>query len=833
MKQKGSRAALGMLLMCMVAVGAAWGAPQRFFFRYDDGKPGQSGGLIRVYEGEIDPVEGTVYVYATFEMGPANPIDYVNGLPEWWPEAAGVPAGGAERTAAEEDDDMDGFVMKEHHPPAPERDGRPQFLETVTLGHDADGEFTPVVRFGLADDGRAQEQAMVCPWVSDGYIDYFAGYARPNTPYDFKLRLDLVNKHMSAWVSGRGDDDWFLLAEDVALTTNAQQINSVQAELYPDAPVIESLMVRSKPWAPAERVQVHPLGKKERVVGPGRGFTFQSLRSTWRQPGKHVTIARVPGHHHGFPDVVQAGPNHLVCAWRDGSHTGGGGDLSVAHSYDSGQTWSERQPVYQGGLGGANCPRLQKLNDGSLLMCSAIGGYKKVALWRSTDEGHTWSDPLLLDPVAAGGKPKIWVPSHILELPDGSWLVQAGWVSEGEAGAECLQFYRSPDRGKTWHFVSELRVDPYNLSESSLMQLPDGRLLIYSREARSDFLPAIKAYSEDGGKTWDVHELAFPMSSRISAILLSDGRAMVTYRSQIGRAALRAWIGDPDDSTPCQPTGGHFNDRYTVGLKDSALHIDNDGMRGQFTKYNLRAPDTSESTVDVTVEVQVVANHGRAATLSVPFAGKLRLFPDHVEMAHDPTLRVEVTPGESHTYQIISRVGNMKLYVDGELALDTDKADSQLRRWGSPFSRILSPYDLSFGNEARGINATDEEVPRTMPDVYMRHITPEVTGYSIWRRVEAILDDPQTGRRAMSWSAEEDGFPDQYQLDHIIEVEASVSGHEQGYSGLIELDDGRVFVVHYTDDTAPVSRPNPYNMGVPWIRGTFLLPEDLPPVGAQ
>jgi len=817
-----------VFIVALLASGTVWGASPQLSLRYDEAAPADAAEAVRIYEAEVPPVAGTVYVYATIQMGPVNPINYVDGLPEWRPESTPAPAGADQGAGAEEDDGMGGFIMKEHHPPAPGREGRPQFLETVTLGHNTDGQFIPVVRFGLADDGRAQEQAMVCPWLSDGYIDYFGGYARPHTPYDFKLRLDLDNKRMSAWISGRGDDDWFLLAEDVALTTNAAQIDRAQVEMYPGGPPVEQLMVRSKPWAPAERVQLHPLAKEDCVVGRGRGFTFQSLRSTWRQPGKHVTIARVPGHHHGFPDVVRAGPNHLVCAWRDGSHTGGGGDMSVAHSYDLGQTWSERQPVYHGS---ANCPRIQKLNDGSLLMCSAVGGYKKVALWRSTDEGHTWSDPLLLDPVAAGGKPKIWVPSHILELPDGSWLVQAGWVSEGEAGAECLQFYRSPDRGKTWHFVSELRVDPYNLSESSLMQLPDGRLLIYSREARSDFLPAIKAYSEDGGKTWDVHELAFPMSSRISAILLSDGRAMVTYRSQIGRAALRAWIGDPDDSTPCQPTGGHFNDRYTVGLKDGALHIYNDGMRGQFTKYNLRAPDTSESTVDVTAEVQVVANHGRAATLSVPFAGKFRLFPDHVEMAHDPTLRVEVTPGESHTYQIISRVGNMKLYVDGELALDTDKADSQLRRWGSPFSRMLSPYDLSFGNEARGINATDAEVARTMPDVYMRHITPEVTGYSIWRRVEAILDDPQTGRRALSWSAEEDGFPDQYQLDHIIEVEASVSGHEQGYSGLIELDDGRIFVVHYTDDTAPVSRPNPHNMGVPWIRGTFLEPSDLPPVG--
>jgi len=109
------------------------------------------------------------------------------------------------------------------------------------------------------------------------------------------------------------------------------------------------------------------------------------------------------------------------------------------------------------------------------------------------------------------------------------------------------------------------------------------------------------------------------------------------------------------------------------------------------------------------------------------------------------------------------------------------------------------------------------------------NITPKVTGYSIWRRFEAILDDPATDKRTLAWSAAKDGFPDQYQLDHIIEVEASASGHERSYSGCVQLDDGRIFVVHYTDDTSAASTTNPHNFGVPWIRGTFLSPSDLPP----
>ena len=47
----------------------------------------------------------------------------------------------------------------------------------------------------------------------------------------------------------------------------------------------------------------------------------------------------------------------------------------------------------------------------------------------------------------------------------------------------------------------------------------------------------------------------------------------------------------------------------------------------------------------------------------------------------------------------------------------------------------------------------------------------------------------------------------------------------------MSLDDGRIFVVNYTDDTAPMVRWDPYDsgiLGIPWIRGTYLLRSDLP-----
>lgn len=808
--------------------------PSGLSFRYE--RSARDTKTIRQFEGKVDSVEGVVHVCATIQMGPANPIRYVDGLPEWQPAGDVVEINKSQVPTFTRETVPGGFEIQEHEPLP---DGHPQLLEVIALGTRRDGKFTPAVRFGLGNDGRGEKMAHVNCWISDGRIDYFAPFTRPNTPYDFKLQVDLKNKRLSAWVSGWGDDDWFPVAEDVILHSDSPKIDWVQVEMTPDAPPIEGLQLRTEPAPGSESVRPHPLAKQNRVVDVERGFRFQSLRSTWRIPGKHVTIFREPGVHAGFPDVTLAGKDHLVCVWRNSSHTGGsgnGGGLSVAHSYDLGQTWGRPESVPTPAGVYQNCPRLQRLNDGALLMLVDVpsGGDQTVATWDvllrdSRDEGKTWINERWLRAKEVGGGGGI-VPSRVAEMDDGSWLLAASYFAK-PGNVEILDYYRSKDRGKTWEFIGQPHhFPPHSLSEPSPIQLADGRLFVIARESRVDGLQGAKGFSTDGGKSWKYQYVPFPITGRTCAGLLQDGRLMVTFRSGVGRAALRAWIGDVDDPTGPQPAGGHCNDRYSIGLKDGVFHLDNDGHRGQFTMYNLRPADSAKTIVDLTFEVLVRANAGRAASVSVPFAGVLRLFPDHVVMAHNPQLRAEIAPGEFHTYRVVSRTGRMELFIDGRPAWDTDQGDSRLSEL--PWT-LISSHALAFGNEPRnpyevfGYDYYRFKVQH--PDLYAVQISPSVTGYSQWRRFEAVTEDPAAGRHVTSWSAAHDGFPDQHQLDHIVEVEASANGHEQGYSGWVQLGDGRIFVVHYTDDTAAASSANPHMFGVPWIRGTFLSLDDLPP----
>ena len=437
--------------------------------------------------------------------------------------------------------------------------------------------------------------------------------------------------------------------------------------------------------------------------------------------------------------------------------------------------------------------------------------------YRSYDNGETWTDQRwhLAEDHALSGQ------SRIVELHDGSWLKATMWMdwNHQDGTGEPLQneIWRSTDEGATWQKVSGVKAfPPHHLNEPTIVLLRDGRLMMIEREWRDDQLPSTCFYSHDRGKTWQMHELPFQLSGRSCAGLLRDGRLLVTSRSGCGRSALWAWVDDPEPESivPYRATGFHFNDRYSVGLKDDVLHIDSDGVRGQCTRYCLRPPDTDQSKIDLTIEAQVVENAGWSATVSISYVGLFRIFPDHVQFANEPSRRIPISPGQFHSYRFVRVPGKVTMYVDGQQVLQSGNVQEGVTH-RSRHSRFLT----AFGNETAS----------TLPNIFPNQLGPAITGYSLWRGFRLVLDDPVTGHKEMSWSAESGEFPDQYQLDHMIEVHASAVSHDQGYSGWVEMGDGRILVVDYTDDTAPPIRAGAYQgiFGVAWVRGTWLNESDL------
>jgi hypothetical protein len=74
-----------------------------------------------------------------------------------------------------------------------------------------------------------------------------------------------------------------------------------------------------------------------------------------------------------------------------------------------------------------------------------------------------------------------------------------------------------------------------------------------------------------------------------------------------------------------------------------------------------------------------------------------------------------------------------------------------------------------------------------------------------------------------SWQAKLGQYPDQYQMDRILEVHDNPPGEEQapdnGYSSWVELPDGQIFMVDYSNrgDPAPTAH----------LYGAYFSPADF------
>lgn len=127
----------------------------------------------------------------------------------------------------------------------------------------------------------------------------------------------------------------------------------------------------------------------------------------------------------------------------------------------------------------------------------------------SSDEGRTWSDPILVHPFHA-----LCCAGHAIVLESGRIVAPAfRWISHNVTGesesasAPSLSYsfaVVSDDEGKTWRaslselFVSHYRA-AYDLEEPTMVELKDGRLL---GDFRCQLGRRYRSFSEDGGISW-------------------------------------------------------------------------------------------------------------------------------------------------------------------------------------------------------------------------------------------------------------------------------------------------------------------------------------------
>jgi len=241
------------------------------------------------------------------------------------------------------------------------------------------------------------------------------------------------------------------------------------------------------------------------------------------------------------------------------------GQSCLIRSTDGGMTWdpATKQVVwpYTDYGGNWDCAFAQ-ISDGTILMhsrvCSFIAptGIKfegdqflggpppgvperlkrqtGYALLKSTDNGHTWSDPI---PVNTSPVPEYHCggsgAGHIIELPDGGLLLPLSGHLRDEETSRCFVL-RSDDGGDNWEYWATVAYDPANIlnwGEPGLARLEDGKLVCLMRtEPRPLRVDNMWfTYSDDDGVTWSPPKRTSLWGYPADILQLQDGRVLAVY----------------------------------------------------------------------------------------------------------------------------------------------------------------------------------------------------------------------------------------------------------------------------------------------------------------
>lgn len=228
-------------------------------------------------------------------------------------------------------------------------------------------------------------------------------------------------------------------------------------------------------------------------------------------PVEKFTISRDDSTYECFPHLCRSNSGRILLAYREsnGHVASEYCRLIVRYSDDAGHTWSDRNVVIDedrstGILTTWNCPKIQQLKDGRILLLSesldfppgewGVEHLARVSLWFSDDGGQTFSEPY--QTTVAG-----ICPDQVIEMPDGRWLLAIN-IRIGDATRLVQMLYVSRDMGMTWDKGTPMNEHPdHELDEASIVRMPGGELVSYEREDRGR--PLQKLISKDEGLTWE------------------------------------------------------------------------------------------------------------------------------------------------------------------------------------------------------------------------------------------------------------------------------------------------------------------------------------------
>jgi len=188
--------------------------------------------------------------------------------------------------------------------------------------------------------------------------------------------------------------------------------------------------------------------------------------------------------------VIRTASGLLVAYFKGTNHTT---PVSVGWktSPDNGVTWGVEHlntPFYGGPFVWNN----HKLPGGTLLSSGSINAATtQKGYWLSADNGVSWTGPISFPTVFATRGYKVGSVAYC--AAQGTSLID---------GLDSAFLYKSTDDGVTWSVVSEIRnAGEHQLQETGVCQTPNGNIIAISRDEALDTNTYVH-FSTDGGLTW-------------------------------------------------------------------------------------------------------------------------------------------------------------------------------------------------------------------------------------------------------------------------------------------------------------------------------------------
>ncbi len=213
------------------------------------------------------------------------------------------------------------------------------------------------------------------------------------------------------------------------------------------------------------------------------------------------------GAYEAFPDLCRTSTGELLCVFYAGySHVSvprpdlpNGARIALCRSSDDGRTWSPAETVVDTPIDDRDSSITQIANGDLLVAYMSYDPQRKpgthqVFTVRSTDQGRTWGPPQRVPTPFTANEA---VSEPIREMPDGRLILPLyGRMADAPKARSRVGLVESTDSGRTWQTLAVVRSDRYDLTEPSLVRLPDGRLFMVIRPTMT------WCESTDGGRTW-------------------------------------------------------------------------------------------------------------------------------------------------------------------------------------------------------------------------------------------------------------------------------------------------------------------------------------------